>query len=65
MSAPAAVFLELGKKVVAVVVDNDERREILDIDFATAVPSSGKSTTSTLLMLFFANTAAGPPIEPR
>lgn len=34
MSAPAVVFLELGKKVVAFVVDNDERREILDIDFA-------------------------------
>lgn len=30
-----------------------------------SIPNSGKSMTSTLLMLFFASTAAGPPIEPR
>ncbi len=30
-----------------------------------SMPSSGKSTTSTLLMLFLARIAAGPPIEPR
>ncbi len=30
-----------------------------------SMPSSGKSTTSTLLMLFLARMAAGPPIEPR
>ena len=30
-----------------------------------SMPSSGKSTTSTLLIEFFARIAAGPPIEPR
>ena len=59
-------MLEIGEKVVPLVIDDDERREVLDIDLAHGLhASSGKSTTSTDLMEFFARIAAGPPIEPR
>ena len=57
---------DVGIEVVALVVDDDEGREVLDLDLQTAsMPSSGYSSTSTLRMLSSASRAAGPPIEPR
>src|ERR1700733_7354885 len=40
-------------------------KSFTSIFHTASMPSSGYSRISTLVMLFSANTAAGPPIEPR
>jgi hypothetical protein len=56
----------LGEEVVALVVDHDEGREVLDLDLPDRLHAElGYSSTSTLLMQSWASRAAGPPIEPR
>jgi hypothetical protein len=60
------LFGEAAEEVVALVVDDDEGGEVLDLDAPDAsMPSSGYSSTSTLRMQSCASRAAGPPIEPR
>ena len=59
--------LKLGEEVVALVVDDDESREVFDLDSPDRFHAEffGYSTTSTLVMQSCAKRAAGPPMEPR
>ena len=57
----------VGEEVVALVVDDDERREVLDLDLPDRLHAELGVLEHLLTdwMQSCASRAAGPPIEPR